>query len=212
MPLAEPKPAIGGSADGDGKLIHASACSALGNTGRDGVLSEGNGVDVEMAPIGDESDPSTVPISGALSTASAGGADAAESATSEVSDNAVKLWWRHESSFHEVVKAVGDGIKCGSGVMGGAQEGGGVGDGVEETSDVGKECSTKNGQRRETVVRVNCPIRVLDPKDGVYECHPEGKEAQTVGCVVPGYGVCAVLFLRRLWPIVVSVVLVVGLV
>lgn len=212
MPLAELKPARGGGADGDGEPIHASAGSALGSTGGDGVLSEGNGVDVEMTPVGGESNPSTVPISGALSTASAGGADAAESATSEVLDNAGNLWWRHESSFHEVVEAVGDGIKCGSGVVGAAQEGGGVGDGVAESSDVGKECSTKNGQRQETVVRVNCPIRVLDPKDGVYECHPDGKEAQTVGCVVTGYGVCAELFLQRLWPIVVGLVLVVGLV
>lgn len=30
------------------------------------------------------------------------------------------------------------------------------------------------------VVRVQCPIRVVDHKDGVYECHAEGKEAQTV--------------------------------
>lgn len=122
---------------------------------------------------GEESKPSHA------STSGAGGVSAAEDATSKPSDTADELWWRYESPSHEAVDAVGDGTGSGSGGVGEAQEG----DGVRESSDSGKGCSSKDRRRVEVAVRVNCPIRVLDPKDGVYECHAEGKEAQTVGCI-----------------------------
>ncbi|CAM9950708.1 unnamed protein product [Discosporangium mesarthrocarpum] len=33
-----------------------------------------------------------------------------------------------------------------------------------------------------TTVRVSCPIRLLEPKNGVYGCHGDGKSAETVFC------------------------------
>lgn len=92
-------------------------------------------------------------------------------------DGTGELWWRYEALGEGVVKdrtrnraiytARANG-ETGSG-CGGAAEG------------LSSERGSSGGTEEEVMVRVNCPIRVLDPKHGVYECHPQGKEAQTVG-------------------------------
>eukprot|EP00752_Nemacystus_decipiens_P001362 g1351.t1 len=95
--------------------------------------------------------------------------------TAAVVDETGEMWWRYESLGEGVIKdrtrdrtsangangEVGGG--CGGAAEGAASERGGSGSIEEE----------------EVMVRVNCPIRVVDYKHGVYECHPLGKEAQT---------------------------------
>lgn len=96
----------------------------------------------------------------------------------EVADTPGELWWRYEPP--PVDGGAADRTKNGnSAVAGGTSEGGGL-----QSTDNGEEgCLSRegSGSKEEVTVRVNCAIRVLDPKDGVYECHPDGKEAQTVG-------------------------------
>lgn len=122
-----------------------------------------------------------------------GGAVVKDGATGE-------LWWRYEHLGEGVVVKGKGRAETRSGASGPATgasasrktEEGGVG--VEKTSaaSLGEAATTEEtsavgsgggGGRteEEVMVRVNCPIRVLDPKHGVYQCHPLGKEAQTVG-------------------------------
>ncbi|CAN0565089.1 unnamed protein product, partial [Ectocarpus sp. 12 AP-2014] len=84
-----------------------------------------------------------------------------------------ELWWRYESLGEGVVK----GRLRSSGVVNGEE--GGLAESSASPGGVGSGCGA-GGEKKGVTVRVNCPIRVLDPKHGVYECHPSGKEAQTV--------------------------------
>lgn len=91
------------------------------------------------------------------------------------------LWWRYEplrkgAEPRDSVAEddVGKGT-AGEGDEAVVQDMGGRGAGRGRRGWTGAE-----GTAAAYAVRVNCPIRVLDPKDGVYECHAEGKEAQTV--------------------------------
>lgn len=104
-------------------------------------------------------------------------------------DGAGELWWRYEPletgkgaeerRFRSKNQLEGAGVAVApqemvleQGSRSAKGDGGGVGSRAVE--EAGKSAPGKYA------VRVNCPIRVLDPKDGVYECHAEGKEAQTV--------------------------------
>lgn len=111
-------------------------------------------------------------------------------APDSLDDESQSLWWRYEplASLEEMqggqsleqvtlsratepqVKQSQDSVRSGEG---------------DTNKAMDQECDEiKEGGHNATfamAVRVNCPIRVLDPKDGVYECHAEGKEAQTVG-------------------------------
>ncbi|CAM9564162.1 unnamed protein product, partial [Ectocarpus sp. 13 AM-2016] len=84
-----------------------------------------------------------------------------------------ELWWRYESLGEGVVK----GRLRSSGVVNGEE--GGLAESSASPGGVGSGGGA-GGEKEGVTVRVNCPIRVLDPKHGVYECHPSGKEAQTV--------------------------------
>lgn len=108
-------------------------------------------------------------------------------------DKPGELWWRYEhgtegeatvessSGSAALTGATTDGIKFEETAKGGAISRGGVaGNGVDSGSEAGRGLTDGDRRVGEARVRVNCPIRVLNPKDGVYECHAEGKEAQTV--------------------------------
>lgn len=87
------------------------------------------------------------------------------------------LWWRYESLGEGVVK---DRMRNRASA---SRQNGVTGSGCDGAADgLAPERSGGGGtEGDEVMMRVNCPIRVLDPKHGVYECHPLGKEAQTVG-------------------------------
>lgn len=96
--------------------------------------------------------------------------------TAVVVDGKGELWWRYESLGEGVVKDRTRDRVSAAGVKGGAGSGCG-----EAAEGLPSERDGRGGTEEDLMVRVNCPIRVLDPKHGVYECHPLGKEAQTVG-------------------------------
>ena len=113
-------------------------------------------------------------------------------------DGTGELWWRYESLGEGVVKdRTRDRT---SAARSDAETGSGCG---EEAEGVAQERDGSGGtEEEEVMVRVNCPIRVLDPKHGIYECHPLGKEAQTVGGWVGGWeggGVCACVCVQCLF-------------
>ncbi|CAN0254048.1 unnamed protein product [Ectocarpus fasciculatus] len=109
---------------------------------------------------------------------SGGGGTGDESNTSPVVSSggggpvADELWWRYESLGEGIV---GGRLRSSSAVGG---EKGGLAESNGSPGGVGG--GGAGGEKERVTVRVNCPIRVLDPKHGVYECHPLGKEAQTV--------------------------------
>lgn len=90
-----------------------------------------------------------------------GPAAAGASATGDTAEGGACVEKTAEATVGEASAAAAERLSSGSGGSGG---GGGCG-----------------GMKEEVMVRVNCPIRVLDHKNGVYECNPLGKEAQTVG-------------------------------
>eukprot|EP00903_Cladosiphon_okamuranus_P019106 g17580.t1 len=95
--------------------------------------------------------------------------------TAAVVDGTGELWWRYEPLGEGVVKDPTRNRLRASSENGETRSDGGRA-AKELTSDRGGSWRTGGDQ---VMVRVNCPIRALDPKHGVYECHPLGKEAQT---------------------------------
>ncbi len=130
---------------------------------------------------------------GGAGTGDAGGASPVVAATSTggtavaggegEAEGKEELWWRYEPLGAGVVK---DRTPSGGSALAGAEakaEGcnGSVGAAAGIASSVNGDGGSRENGAEVVTVRVNCPIRVLDHKHGVYECHPLGKEAQTVG-------------------------------
>lgn len=134
------------------------------------------------------------PDEGGSAASTATGADSEPLPASESSaggellrarDKPDELWWRYEPSrkdlFQDPTRRDNDIVTAKN------TDEGAVEDSTAGTSTVGGEGFPQRGGSNEGVggvaIRVNCPIRVMDPKDGVYGCHPDGKEAQTVSAL-----------------------------
>lgn len=101
---------------------------------------------------------------------------------SKIPDKAGELWWRYEPPGKRVVQ---DPTRRDNGVVPAkSPDEEAVEDSTAGSSTMdGEGCPSRGGSSGGVggvTVRVNCPISVVDPKDGVYGCHPDGKEAQTV--------------------------------
>lgn len=110
---------------------------------------------------------------------------AAESRGGEVSkvqDKLDELWWRYEPPKKGLVQD--SSTRDNGDDTAKTSDGEAVEDSTARSSFVGGEACPQKGDSAGGVegvaIRVNCPILVVDPKDGVYGCHPDGKEAQTV--------------------------------
>ena len=98
-------------------------------------------------------------------------------------DKPGELWWRYDPPRKGVVQ---DPTRRDNGIIAAkSPDEGAVEDSTARSSTLDGEKSKgdSSGGVGGVTVRVNCPIRVLDAKDGVYECHPDGKEAQTVSAL-----------------------------
>lgn len=97
-------------------------------------------------------------------------------------DQAGELWWRYEPPGKSVVQGPTRQDVPAESLNEGTVE---VSPSGSSTVD-GEGCPSRGdrtGGAGGVTVRVNCPISVVDPKDGVYGCHPDGKEAQTVSAL-----------------------------
>lgn len=136
-----------------------------------GVTSSDEGGSAASTAMGTDS--TTLPVS------------SASGELSKEPDKAGELWWRYEPPGKGVVQ---DPARRDSGVVAAENpDEEAVEDSTAGSSTMdGKGCPSRGdscGEVGGVTVRVNCPISVVDPKDGVYGCIPGGKEAQTVSAL-----------------------------
>lgn len=146
----------------------------------DGIIkgsSPGSLLENDSPTTGTEGNAVISSVEGESTIPSASKPDNGGTPSEEVADATGELWWKFELPGEEVVRVreISDGAAAAGGQSNGEPPGSCAESGVVS-------CPLRHGgEKTEGVtVRVNCPIRVLNHKDGVYHCHPEGKEAQTV--------------------------------
>ncbi|CAM9165534.1 unnamed protein product [Phaeothamnion confervicola] len=193
----------GGGSSGGGSGDGENAVDGCTSSGGDASGGAGGGSENCIADKNEEAAPQATGNGGIDAAANGGGAARAASAAGGAAracgdddvdeggggvpgqGGVVATWWAFEDD-NGSASATNDG--CGSS-EGGASSNNSDGGASSNNSDGGASSNNSGGGGSNSsgarAVRVCCPIGCVSARDGVYECHPDGKPSETV--------------LRRLW-------------